>query len=224
MFSTIACFGGGVDVVRAGVGRDDAGAGEAAGELVDACGDRGLPVDGSVPATVGFADTAASLAGPHALAATVTVRLAAASSRGLRRFFIEDLFMARRSVPSVCGPASHTYITKVPPPLWLRREAADPRVRSCRGGPYNAESKLLLFGHAFDDLGLARIALRTDNLNERSQQALTWLGLVYEGMLRSHMVRQDGTRRDSLYYGVLADEWPSVRHNLLTRVAAKVTV
>ncbi|MYZ37131.1 MULTISPECIES: GNAT family protein [unclassified Streptomyces] len=93
--------------------------------------------------------------------------------------------------------------------------------RSCWGGPYNAESKLLLFGYAFDSLGLARVALRTDNLNVRSQQALTRLGLVYEGTLRSHMVRQDGTRRDSLYYSVLADEWPSVRARLLARVAVK---
>ncbi|MET9352947.1 GNAT family protein [Streptomyces sp. NPDC006617] len=96
--------------------------------------------------------------------------------------------------------------------------------RSCWGGPYNAESKLLLLGYAFDDLGLARIALRTDNLNVRSQQALTRLGLVYEGTLRSHMMRQDGTRRDSLYYSVLADEWPSLRDKLLTRVTAKATV
>ncbi|WP_353943135.1 GNAT family protein [Streptomyces sp. HUAS MG91] len=96
--------------------------------------------------------------------------------------------------------------------------------RSCWGGPYNAESKLLLFSHAFNDLGLARIALRTDNLNLRSQQALTRLGLVFEGTLRSHMVRQDGTRRDSLYYSVLADEWPSLREKLLTRVAAKTSV
>ncbi|MER5948613.1 GNAT family protein [Streptomyces sp. NPDC001904] len=96
--------------------------------------------------------------------------------------------------------------------------------RSCWGGPYNAESKLLLFGYAFDDLGLARIALRTDNLNVRSQQALTRLGLAYEGTLRSHMVRQDGTRRDSLYYSVLADEWPALRDELLTRVMAKTTV
>jgi N-acetyltransferase len=95
--------------------------------------------------------------------------------------------------------------------------------RSCWGGPYNAESKLLLFGHAFDDLGLVRIALRTDNLNVRSQQALTRLGLVYEGTLRSHMMRQDGTRRDSLYYSVLVDEWPAVRDRLLTRIAAKST-
>jgi hypothetical protein len=42
-------------------------------------------------------------------------------------------------------------------------------------------------------------------------------------MLRSHMVRQDGTRRDSPYCGMLADEWPSLRDKLLTRVTAKVS-
>ncbi|MGW7543106.1 GNAT family N-acetyltransferase [Streptomyces sp. NPDC054770] len=68
------------------------------------------------------------------------------------------------------------------------------------------------------------IALRTDNLNVRSQRALTRLGLTCEGTLRSHMVRQDGTRRHSLYYSVLADEWPSVRDKLLARVAAKASV
>lgn len=93
--------------------------------------------------------------------------------------------------------------------------------RSCWGGPYNAESKLLLFTHAFEDLGLARLALRTDNLNTRSQRALTRLGLVHEGTLRSHMRRQDGTRRDSLYYSLLADEWPLVRDTLRDRIAAK---
>lgn len=93
--------------------------------------------------------------------------------------------------------------------------------RSCWGGPYNAESKLLLFSHAFDDLQLARLALRTDNLNVRSQRALSRLGLVYEGTLRSHMRRQDGTRRDSLYYSLLVDEWPTVRDRLRARVAAR---
>ena len=93
--------------------------------------------------------------------------------------------------------------------------------RSCWGGPYNVESKLLLLGHAFDDLRLARLALRTDNLNVRSQEALARLGLVYEGTLRSHMRRQDGSRRDSLYYSVLVDEWPAVRAALRARVAAK---
>ncbi len=67
------------------------------------------------------------------------------------------------------------------------------------------------------------LALRTDNLNERSQHASTRLGLVYEGTLRSHMRRQDGTRRDSLYYSLLSDEWPTVRDRLRARVATKTT-
>ncbi|MCP9205981.1 hypothetical protein [Streptomyces cucumeris] len=54
-------------------------------------------------------------------------------------------------------------------------------------------------------------------------RALTGLGLVYEGTLRSHMRRQDGSRRDSLYYSVLADEWPGVRDRLRARVAARTT-
>lgn len=95
--------------------------------------------------------------------------------------------------------------------------------RSCWGGPYNAESKLLLFSHAFDDLRLVRLALRTDHLNVRSQQALARLGLAYEGTLRSHMRRQDGTRRDSMYYSLLADEWPTVRDTLRARIATKRT-
>jgi N-acetyltransferase len=93
--------------------------------------------------------------------------------------------------------------------------------RSCWGGPYNTESKLLLFGHAFDDLGLARLALRTDDLNVRAQHALAHLGLVHEGTLRSHMRRPDGSRRDSMYYSLLADEWPAVRDALRARVVGK---
>ncbi|MFE9249368.1 GNAT family N-acetyltransferase [Streptomyces sp. NPDC007088] len=93
--------------------------------------------------------------------------------------------------------------------------------RSCWGGPYNTESKLLLFGHAFEELGLVRLALRTDHLNVRSQHALSALGLVREGTLRSHMRRGDGTRRDSVYYSVLAEEWPALRERLRARVEAK---
>ena len=93
--------------------------------------------------------------------------------------------------------------------------------RSCWGGPCNTESKLLLFGYAFEDLGLARVALRTDNLNVRAQHALARLGLVHEGTLRSHMRRPDGTRRDSMYYSLLAGEWPAVRDAWRARVAAK---
>jgi hypothetical protein len=72
-----------------------------------------------------------------------------------------------------------------------------------------------------DKRQLARLALRTDNLNVRSQRALARLRLVYEGTLRSHMGRQDGTRRDSLYYSLFPDEWPGVREALRARVTVK---
>ena len=79
----------------------------------------------------------------------------------------------------------------------------------------NTESKLLLLGHAFDDLGYERVALKTHHRNERSQAAIARLGAVREGVLRHHMVDRYGGWRDSVYYSVLSAEWPAVRAGLL---------
>jgi RimJ/RimL family protein N-acetyltransferase len=83
----------------------------------------------------------------------------------------------------------------------------------------NTETKLLLLGHAFDDLGYSRVALKTDLRNERSQRAIERLGAVREGVLRRHQRRADGTIRDSVYYSILVDEWPAVRARLVARLA-----
>ena len=83
----------------------------------------------------------------------------------------------------------------------------------------NTETKLLLLGHAFDDLGYQRVALKTDGRNERSQAAIARIGAVREGVLRRHVRRPDGTMRDSVYYSVLAEEWPQVRARLEERLA-----
>lgn len=82
----------------------------------------------------------------------------------------------------------------------------------------NAESKLLLMQHAFDALGCLRVEFKTDAINLRSQGALAKLGAVREGVLRSHMIVQGGRRRDSVYYSVLAEEWPAVRAALERRL------
>lgn len=84
----------------------------------------------------------------------------------------------------------------------------------------NTETKVLLLGHAFDDLGLTRVAFKTDARNERSRRAIERLGAVPEGVLRAHLRRPDGSMRDSVYYSVLAGEWPSVRRLLTDRLAA----
>lgn len=85
----------------------------------------------------------------------------------------------------------------------------------------NTATKLLLLGHAFDDLGYERVALKTDGRNERSQAAIARLGAVREGVLRSHVVRPDGTRRDTVYFSILRDEWPAVRDRLRARLARR---
>ena len=82
----------------------------------------------------------------------------------------------------------------------------------------NPTCKLLLLGHAFDELGAGRVTLKTDALNARSRGAILRLGATYDGTLRHHRLRQDGSVRDTAYYSVLAAEWPGVRDGLLARL------
>jgi RimJ/RimL family protein N-acetyltransferase len=78
----------------------------------------------------------------------------------------------------------------------------------------NREAKLLMLGHAFDDLGCRRVEFKTDSLNEPSRTALLGIGATFEGIFRNHMVMPDGRMRHSAYYSVIDDEWPAVRAGL----------
>ncbi len=86
------------------------------------------------------------------------------------------------------------------------------------GTVVNAECKLLLLGHAFDDCGFGRVKIQTDAINARSQAAIVRLGATREGLLRRHIRRPDGTYRDTVVFSVLRDEWPAVRAGLLARL------
>jgi len=78
----------------------------------------------------------------------------------------------------------------------------------------NTEAKLLQLSYAFDTLGAGRVALKTDGRNERSQRAIERLGASREGVLRRHLRLPDGFVRDTVYYSILADEWPAVKARL----------
>lgn len=82
----------------------------------------------------------------------------------------------------------------------------------------NSEAKLLLLGHAFEDLGMGRVQLKTDHRNERSQTAIARLGARREGVLRRHRIRHDGSWRDTVYFSLLADEWPAAKERLRARL------
>jgi N-acetyltransferase len=78
----------------------------------------------------------------------------------------------------------------------------------------NTESKSLLLSHAFERLGCIRVQLKTDLRNERSQRAIERIGAQREGVLRHNMIMPDGHLRDSVYYSILAEEWPGVKARL----------
>jgi RimJ/RimL family protein N-acetyltransferase len=89
--------------------------------------------------------------------------------------------------------------------------------------PINTEAKLLLLTHAFDTLGVWRVAICTDAQNQRSRDAITRIGATFEGVLRSHRLRYNAAPpqpRDTAVYSIIDHEWPRVRahlQGLLTR-------
>jgi RimJ/RimL family protein N-acetyltransferase len=83
----------------------------------------------------------------------------------------------------------------------------------------NTEAKLLLMRRAFDVLGCARVVWHVDLLNERSQAAVERIGGVREGVLRKHMIRRDGSWRDTVVFSMTDDEWPAARDALESRLA-----
>ena len=88
-----------------------------------------------------------------------------------------------------------------------------------RGTGLNKHCKFLLLQFAFEDLGMQRVEFRADARNERSIAAMKSLGCKVDGILRSHMWLEDGSRRDSIVLSILKDEWENtVKENLKARL------
>lgn len=88
-----------------------------------------------------------------------------------------------------------------------------------RSGPANPEAKLLMLKAAFG-AGAVRVQFRVDTRNRRSQAAVTKLGAVREGVLRSDRITWTGHIRDTVYFSILDREWPEVKARLEQRLAA----
>ncbi|WP_431238856.1 GNAT family N-acetyltransferase [Mycolicibacterium aichiense] len=82
----------------------------------------------------------------------------------------------------------------------------------------NTEAKLVLLTHAFDELGCVAVEFRTHFFNQVSRAAIERLGAKLDGVLRSHQLLPDGSRRDTVVYSILDIEWPAVRNNLTSRL------
>jgi len=80
--------------------------------------------------------------------------------------------------------------------------------------PLNTESKYLLLRHAFAVERVHRVTIQTDLRNERSLAAIARLGAIREGIHRGDRRLPTGRFRSSVFFSILADEWPSVEQRL----------
>ena len=80
--------------------------------------------------------------------------------------------------------------------------------------PLNTECKLLLLTHAFEALACIAVEFRTHWFNHASRTAIARLGAKQDGVLRNHQVMPDGTKRDTVVFSIIDNEWPAVRQHL----------
>lgn len=80
-----------------------------------------------------------------------------------------------------------------------------------QGKGINDQSKYLLIRYCFETLGFERVESKTDFLNFPARQALKRIGLIEEGILRSHTLMTNTRRRDTIYYSILKTEWANIK-------------
>jgi RimJ/RimL family protein N-acetyltransferase len=73
----------------------------------------------------------------------------------------------------------------------------------------NQHCKYLLLQFAFEQMDFKRVEFRADNNNKRSIATMQKIGCTVEGVLRSHLPKPDGTRRDSIILSITKEEWDS---------------
>ena len=126
---------------------------------------------------------------------------------GTRRpFTIVDKEMGQIAGSSSMGNISYADLRLEIGWSWLGKEF--------RGTDINRHAKYVMMRYAFDELAFERVEFKTDVLNERAKQGLRKVGGKEEGVLRSHMTMWNNRRRDSIYFGVLKDEWPSLKETV----------
>lgn len=92
--------------------------------------------------------------------------------------------------------------------------------RSVQRTHVNTACKVLLLDHAFETLDAGVVGWRTDNENYASQRAIERLGAHWDGELRQHKLRRDGSVRNTVMFSMLADEWPASREGLIARLTS----
>lgn len=91
-------------------------------------------------------------------------------------------------------------------------------IQSAWGTAVNPECKYLLLQHAFEILAMNRVEFVIDSRNLRSRAAIKKLGATEEGILRQHMILENGIIRDSIIFSIIKSEWPIIQASLKSRL------
>ncbi len=145
---------------------------------------------------------------PHSddMAAEITRRLASREMGSMQPFAVID-----QSSGHAVGMTT-----------FMNIDAANKRVeigstwyaKSAQRSPINTECKLMLLGHAFEQLSCIAVEFRTHFVNTQSRNAIERLGAKLDGVLRNHMVMANGSLRDTAVYSIIKTEWPTIKAHL----------
>jgi RimJ/RimL family protein N-acetyltransferase len=79
----------------------------------------------------------------------------------------------------------------------------------------NTECKYLLLAYCFEQLQYQRVQIKTGHENIQSQKAIERIGAKKEGILRNHMIRQNGEVRHTVMYSFVQEEWLEVKQHIV---------
>lgn len=143
---------------------------------------------------------------PEQMAAEIERRLGLQAAGSMLPFTVR-----RVDTGAICGMTTYMHIDN----LNQRVEIGSTwYARSAQRSPINTEAKLLLLGHAFEDLDCIAVEFRTHWMNQQSRAAITRLGAKQDGILRNHQRLPDGSYRDTVVFSIIESEWPMVRRHL----------
>jgi len=93
--------------------------------------------------------------------------------------------------------------------------------KTAQNSEINTSAISLLLSYLFESLKYRRVVWKGDNTNEPSKAAALKLGFKFEGLFKKHMIRKNRSR-DTIWYAITDDEWPTVKEALINRINAKI--
>tara|TARA_B100000809_G_C14909912_1_gene449421 strand:- start:45 stop:611 length:567 start_codon:yes stop_codon:yes gene_type:complete len=83
-----------------------------------------------------------------------------------------------------------------------------------QGTGLNTHMKYVMLQYTFETLDFEKIEFRIDERNQKSRKAVEKLGATLEGVLRKDTIMKDGFRRSTCCYGILKEEWQTIKKTI----------